>query len=332
MVKYNVAVLGLGAIFSRHLSAIQANPEYNLIGVFDSNEERRNKYAEELNVKAYSNESAAYHDDAVNCIVIITPSHLHYEQAKDALNAGKHIIVEKPVAFSPKEVLEISELAKAKNLDAFCVLQVRLNPAVNVVKKVLASGILGDIRNVGLIQRWQRGANYFAGWRGSYATGGGVLSEFGIHYMDIMQYLVGVPHVVGAHFKSTKFSESAIHDTVYALLDFGSFAGSLEISLSAEPSNIEVGLFIGGSNGFIKLAGKSLDVVEEAKFLDDFSSQKYQEIEEEVSKHKITNLANTGASPHHPELYRNFIVNKEAFHIANTVNVISLIENIYSFK
>lgn len=330
--QYNIAILGLGAIFGRHLSAITANKEhYNLIGVFDPIMELKNKYANELKVPAYSKEEDVYTDVNVNCIAILSPSYLHYEQAIKAIKNKKTVILEKPATFSITDLNKIQALACENGVEVFCILQVRLNPAVMIAKLARESGILGNIRSVSLVQRWQRPLDYFAGWRGAMATGGGMLREFAIHYLDAMQFILGgTPKVVGATFFQNKFKNTDVADSIYSLFDFGTFGGSMEISIAAEPKNLECTLSIMCENGFVKLGGKSLDEIVSSEFLQTTTKDKFEEIKKEVEKREVATLASLGASPYHPELYRQIILDKNRFALSETHNVIKLIEEIYS--
>ncbi len=333
MARYNVAVLGCGAIFSRHLAALQSNSqEYNFVGYFDPNIQVQQKYKSELpEQKCYLSEDDLFNDNNVNCIVILTPSHLHYFQAKRAISLHKHVIIEKPVSFYPERVLELEKLAKENSVEIMCVLQVRLNPSIAIIKKVIEQNLLGELRSSSLVQRWQRPVDYFTGWRGTYAECGGVLFEFGIHYLDIMQYLLGVPKVKAATFYNTKYKNTEVADSVYSLLDFGHFGGTAEICLTTEPHNIEVSLIIWGSNGFVKLGGKSLDQIIEAKFADENLQNSYNKICSDVLGYTIDNQVTIGACPHHPELYRRVVDEKALFNVGETYNVIKLISEINSF-
>lgn len=333
MKKYNVAILGCGAIFNRHLASLQANSEhFSLIGIFDTDNDLMAKYQHELNVKGYTLEKEVFADDNVNCIIILTPSALHFSQAKQALLAGKHVIVEKPATFYSHEIEELENIAKTKQLNIFSVLQVRLNPAVIVAKQSISEGLFGKIRSVSLIQRWQRPSDYFSGWRGNMETGGGILREFAIHYLDVLQYLVGQPKISHANFFNTKFHSTDVNDTIYALLDFDSHGGSVEVSISAEPKNLECTLSIMSDQGFLKLGGKSLDEIINADFLNEATKERFTQIQQEIASLKTADLVNVGASPYHPELYRRIIFNPEQFILRQTYNVIKLVENVYSLK
>ena len=337
MSKYNVAILGCGAIFNRHIAAIANNKDhFNLIGIYDLISELKDKCSVELNVKGYLSEEDVYADPDINCVVILTPNHLHYTQAVLAMKNKKHVIIEKPATFRADEVNQLNDIAKANNVEIFCILQVRLNPAVLIAKEIIQQKLLGDIRGVSLIQRWQRPVNYFSGWRGSMQTGGGVLREFGIHYLDIMQYLVGCPKVCFAKFYQKKFTTGDVSDMAYGVLEFNknetnSFGGSFEVSLVAEPKNLECTLSIMGSSGFLKLGGKSLDEIVTADFLDSTILDKYTTIRNDIESNQSTNIALPGASPYHPELYRQIIINPKRFALSETYNVIKLVEDAYSF-
>lgn len=330
MAKYKVAVLGCGAIFSRHLAALQANDhDYEFVGYYDPKPEIKQSLAEELPLqRAYNNEAEIYNDNQINCVVILTPSHLHYSQSKSAIQHGKSVIVEKPACFNTIQLEELATLAQQHHVNIFCVLQVRLNPSIAVVKQILNDKLLGDIRSSSLVQRWQRPVSYFSGWRGTYSGCGGVLNEFGIHYLDIMQYLLGMPNVASAQFFNTKFKDSEIADSAYALFDYGTYGATIEICLTAEPHNIEVSLLIMGSNGYVKLGGKSLDQIISIEFLDSSAKERYNQICHNILGYSIDNQVTIGACPHHPELYKQIIQNPKLFDIQQTNNVIKLISQI----
>ena len=331
MNKYNLAILGCGAIFSRHIAAINFNSDYyKLIGVFDPNPETIKLQKDSLlGIKIYNSEDEVYSDEVVNCIVILTPSYLHYQIAIKSLDNNKHVIIEKPATFYSHELNHIIELATKKNLNVFGVLQVRLNPSVIIAKTAIEKGCLGLIRGVSLVQRWQRPLSYFIGWRGSMETCGGVIREFSIHYLDILQYLVGLPKVLHSSFYNTKFTNTNISDTIYALFDFNKFGGSFEISIAAEPKNIECTLSILTDKGFLKLGGKSLDEIIAVEFNDSETMDNFLLIKNSVLENNQSLTALTGASPYHPELYKQIFINPSSFHLKQTFNVIKLIEGIY---
>jgi predicted dehydrogenase len=303
------------------------------VGVYDTDTYKSLAIANTLQVKKYASEAEVFADDGINAVIILTPSNLHYTQIIKAINASKHVIVEKPATFYAHELAEIIQLSSIKKVDIFTILQVRLNPAIIALTNFIRHGKLGKLRGVSLIQRWQRPLEYFTGWRGAMVSGGGVLREFSIHYLDALISLVGMPiKIASASFYKTKLRTGDVDDTIYANLDFGDFGGNIEISVAAEPSNLECSLSLMSEFGYVKLGGKSLDVVSEAKFLDPTLAQQLDTYYEDAVKQGQVGLASQGASPYHPELYRQIIVNPDAFRLNVTHDVIKLIEDIYAKK
>jgi UDP-N-acetyl-2-amino-2-deoxyglucuronate dehydrogenase len=324
--KYKVGIIGCGAILPRHLEAIEASPDFNLEAVCDIQPQLVNSVADRLGVLAYTDYRDMIKNSDVNFIVVATPNSIHYEQSIYALNNGCDVLVEKPVAFTKQEVDEISRAAIKAKQKAYCVLQVRLNPTVQLMVEVLKQNMLGSIRAVNFVQRWQRPLEYFTGWRAEPTIGGGTLYEVGIHYLDILQYLFGKPTIVGSKCYEVKH-RVGIEDTIYALLDFGNFGGTCEVTIAAEPQNLECSISVLGSNGYIKLGGKALNIIESARFLSHGSQTEFDKLQKGIAISTEPNSYGSyqGSCPNHPFVYNN--LNK--FTIDQTINVISLIDEIY---
>ena len=189
-----VLIIGCGAIFNRHLESIKNSKEFKLVAICDIDKNLAADIGKNLNVKHYSDYKEPIALKEVNFVVVASPNSFHYEQAIYALKNGCDVLIEKPVCFESKDVLEISDIAKKNNQNAYCVLQVRLNNSVSIVKKALSRNLLGEIRGVSFVQRWQRPYEYFSGWRNSRKIGGGTLYEVGIHYLDILQMKIQYIH------------------------------------------------------------------------------------------------------------------------------------------
>lgn len=327
MKKCKVGIIGCGAILPRHLEAIEANPDFELVSVCDIQESLVKSIASRLNVRAYTDYKEMILSKSVDFVTIATPNSLHYEHSLFALKNGCDVLIEKPVAFTKEEVIEIINEAKKNNRNAYCVLQVRLNPTVQLIKEVLKQDILGDIRGVNFVQRWQRPLEYFTGWRAQPSIGGGTLYEVGIHYLDVIQHVFGKPSIVSSKVYEMKHKGIDIEDTIFALFDFGNFGGTCEVTIAAEPQNIECSLSILGANGYIKLGGKALNIVESAKFLSHGSQIMFSNIEKNYSINTEPNSYGSyqGSCPNHPFVYKNL----KDFKLDQTINVIELIDGIY---
>lgn len=328
--KYNVGIIGCGAILPRHLESIDSNEDFNLVSLCDIQENLVEEISKKFNVKHFTDYKKMIKESNINFVSIATPNSLHYEQSLFALKNGCDILVEKPVTFSKEESVNITETAKKYNQNAYCVLQVRLNPTVIFLKEIIKKKILGEIRSVSLVQRWQRPIEYFTGWRSYPKIGGGTLYEVGIHYLDIIQHVFGMPKVHSSKTYKTKHVSVDIEDTIYSILDFGDYGGTCEVTISAEPSNLECSISVLGSNGFIKIGGKSLNVIECGNFLS-YGHQKEFEIIKK--KYNLSTEPNNygsyqGSCPNHPYVYQNL----NNFKLEETLNVIELIEQIYKMS
>ena len=326
MMPKRVGILGCGAILPRHIEAISLNEDFELVAICDIQDSIAKEFGKKLKVPYYKDYKDMVASEKLDLITIATPNSLHHEQAIFCLENGCDVLIEKPVAFTKEKVEDIMECANKMNRNAYCVLQVRLNPTVQLIKEVLKTGILGNIRSVSLIQRWQRPIEYFTGWRSIPSVGGGLLHEVGIHYLDILQHLFGVPKVHSSKTYNTKHKVE-IEDTVYSIFDFGDFGGTCEITISAEPRNLECSISILGSNGYLKIGGKAMNVVESANFLSHGSQTRFENIS---SRYNISYEPNSygsyqGSCPNHPFVYENL----ESFRIEETINVICLIDEIY---
>lgn len=327
MGKYKIAIIGCGAILPRHLESIVENDDFELVGFCDIQKDLVNSLGKKHKVKSFTNYKELIDSGIANFITIATPNSLHVEQATYALENGCDVLVEKPVSFTKEEVDYIIGLAKQNNQKAYCVLQVRLNPTVTLLKELLNLNLLGKIRSVNFIQRWQRPFEYFTGWRSIPSVGGGILYEVGIHYLDVLQYLFGKPKVHSSKTYSTKHVDVDIEDTVYSIFDFGDFGGTCEVTIASEPNNLECSLSIIGSNGYVKLGGKALNIVESANFLSHGSQSEFDKIRKKyiISTEPNNYGSYQGSCPNHPYVYQNL----NDFNMSETLNVISLIDEIY---
>jgi UDP-N-acetyl-2-amino-2-deoxyglucuronate dehydrogenase len=324
---YRVGVIGCGLILRRHIEAIRNNQGYALAALCDVQEDILRDATVRYSANGYEKYQDMLKSENLDLVVIATPNGLHTKQSLYCLNNGCDVLIEKPVSINPEEVIIINKAAIDNNRKAYCVLQVRLNPAVQVFKHAIDKGLLGTIRGVNLMQRWQRPMEYFTGWRAIPEIGGGTLYECGIHYLDILGYVLGHPKIVSSTVYTTKHIHSEIEDTIYSLLDFESHGGTLEVTISAEPHNLECSMSVLGSNGYIKLGGKAMNVIETSNFLSHGCTVEFENMLKAAS---IPNKPNSygsyaGSCPNHTELYAAM----SEFEVMETYKTIKLIDDIY---
>jgi UDP-N-acetyl-2-amino-2-deoxyglucuronate dehydrogenase len=333
--KRRVGIIGCGHILVRHTESITQYPkDFELVALCDIDKGVLEKAVKENgNVEGFTD----YKDmlekmkGKMDFVTIATPNHLHYEMAMESMKAGYDILIEKPIAFEASRVQEIQDEADKLGREAYCVLQVRYNPTVKMMERVLEEGLLGDIRSVCFIQRWQRPIGYFKDWRGFIDQGGRSLYEYGIHYLDIVQKLFGVPDVKSTDCFNHKHLEIPFEDTSYSIVQFKNGAsGSIEVNVAVEPSNLECSIAIMGSQGYLKISGNALDVVERASFETEELTNKWKKIESSSGQSITPNSYGThvGSCPNHPTLYAE-IAKGNGLKVSESVPSIDFIQKIY---
>ena len=182
-----VGVIGAGYWGSKHVD------EYTKIGVkvvvADLSEENRKLCKEKYNAEATDDYKKLLADPEIKAISICSPNKTHYPFAKDCLNAGKNILVEKPLATSVEEAEELVKLAKEKNLFMTVGHIYRYNNAVDKVKELIESGELGEIYSVKI--KWINTEYTFQPDFHKRVFDRDVLWDLAIHPFDMINYLFG---------------------------------------------------------------------------------------------------------------------------------------------
>jgi predicted dehydrogenase len=231
-VPLRVAVLGAGAnIFGAHrrgLDAIGAR----VVAVQDADASRAERVAAELGCPACP-DAASLLSVPADVAVILAPHPYHASLAVAALRAGRHVLVEKPVADEVAEADRmVAEASRTGRLLAVA-FQQRARPEVVEALRLVRAGFLGELRRASVLATWPRRAAYFrtAPWRGTWrGEGGGILINQGQHDLDLLCLLAGRPSRV-AGWARTRFHEVETEDTAEALVEWpGGAMGSIHIS------------------------------------------------------------------------------------------------------
>ena len=194
MKTYNFAILGCGVISKTHALAIDSIENATLVGVADNNVEYARSFAQKNGVKAYENYQELLQDESVDVVCICTPSGFHASNAIDALNAGKHVVLEKPMSISNEWADKVIEACERTGKKLTVISQFRFSDDIIRVKKLIEEKAFGKISLCTLTMKYYRNPEYYSSssWRGTLKfDGGGALINQGIHGVDMLDYIVG---------------------------------------------------------------------------------------------------------------------------------------------
>ncbi len=237
-VTFGFAVIGCGLISRFHIGAIEEIDDAFLAGVYDQNLEAAEKTAAEHGARCYGSFEEALSDRAVDVVCICTPSFLHASMACSAVEAGKSVLVEKPLALRLEDCDRLIGLAAQKGVQVGTVSQLRFAPAISKVKKAMQDGTLGRLTRADLYMKYYRSQEYYdqGGWRGTVEKdGGGALMNQGIHGVDLLRYLAGPVKSIYA-LSATRVHDIEVEDTLTAAVSFCNGAlGVIEASTGDWP-------------------------------------------------------------------------------------------------
>lgn len=262
------AIIGCGRIAQRHAKHIRNTEGAELIAVCDIVEEKATKLAEEYNATAYRDVVDLLKNEAVNIVSICSPNGLHAKHSILSLEAGKHVLCEKPMAISVYDCGEMIKTAEKANKRLFVIKQNRYNPPVAAVKQVIEEGKMGKINSIQLSCFWNRNEDYYKNsWKGTKDLDGGTLYTQFSHFVDLLYYLVGdvkEAKAFGGNYCHEGITE--FEDTGVVILKFHNNAiGTINYTVNSYGGNMEGSLTIFGDKGTVKIGGQYLNELEYQK-------------------------------------------------------------------
>ncbi len=213
----NVCIVGYGSIGVIHEYALSCAKNARLYAVCDIDVDKLKSAPD--NLVKYSNFEQVLYDANIDCIHICTPHYLHFDMAKNALEHGKFVVLEKPAVMRKEELEKLLHLDGKENIAM--VFQNRLNPCAVKLKKMINDGSLGRVISAKVVLTWHRDADYYARdyWRGKLSTeGGGVMINQAIHTLDLIGYVTGDFKSAKARIMNFSIPEIEVEDTCCAYL------------------------------------------------------------------------------------------------------------------
>jgi predicted dehydrogenase len=263
MIKF--AVIGQGHIGKRHAEMIRRNPDTELVAVCDvlTQKELGIESCDELFFSSFDDLlSAGLEIDVIN---ICTPNGYHAGYAIKALEARKHVVIEKPMALTKIDAESILHKSLEVSRNVFCVMQNRYSPPSVWLKQIVDNNVIGDVFMVKLDCFWNRDSRYYKkdGWHGDACLDGGTLFTQFSHFIDIMYWLFGDITNIRGNFADFNHKDlTDFEDTGFVIFDFiKGGLGSLNYSTAVWDTNLESSITIIGSKGTVKVAGQYMNEV-----------------------------------------------------------------------
>jgi UDP-N-acetyl-2-amino-2-deoxyglucuronate dehydrogenase len=302
---FQFAIIGCGRISRKH--AIHIKAKGSLRAVCDIIPEKADQLAAEFNCKAYySIDDLLENEKEIDVISVCTPNGFHAEHSIKSLQAGKHVLCEKPLCITKAAAWQIIETEKFCRRKLFVVKSNRYNPITKALKKLVEENTLGEIYSFHLSCIWNRPESYYKDWHGKLFPDGGTLYTQFSHYIDAIIWLFGDVE------EARGFKKNAAHKNSIEFEDTGTAAlamkngaiGTLHWSVNSYKQNHEIALTIIAEKGTIRTGGAYMNEVQYLQTADDLLFE------------QVMNAANnysgySGSMSNHEEVYEHLLESLE---------------------
>lgn len=258
-------IIGAGMIGQFHGKAIEAMVGGELHSVFDLRAGAAAKLAEQFGAKPFSDIDEFLADPELQVVTVGTPSGAHLDPSLAALQAGKHVICEKPLEITPERIDMMLNIAEENKVTLAAVLNRRFHPAMDAFKAAVDGNRFGTLTSASAYVKWYREQAYYdsAAWRGTWKLdGGGALMNQAIHTIDALLYLAGPAVSVQANTACLTHTDIEVEDSAVAIVEFANGArGVIEGSTSnwskdGHPARVQ----LCGNKGSVFLADEAFEI------------------------------------------------------------------------
>ncbi len=252
--KLGFGLIGTGMAGLTHAREMRFVEGAELVAVCSRDPEKVSEFAKEYGVpRWYTDYRDMLNDDGVDVVCVLAPTGLHAEITIAASNAGKHVIVEKPLETSLAKADEVIRVCRENKTKLGVIFQMRFGSVCSILKDTVDSGALGRVFLAEAIDKSSRTTAYdnAAAWRGTRKLeGGGCLMTQSIHIVDLLQHLMGPVKSVVAKV-GTQYHDIEVEDTATALVTFASGCMSTITSTSSIHPALKSRLELHGEKGTI---------------------------------------------------------------------------------
>ena len=300
--RLKVGVVGCGRISKNHFGSILQYPEeLELAAICDIDGDALKQAALEYNVNEYNELKDMLANEALDLVVLCTPSGLHPSQAILAAAHGVHVVSEKPMATRYNDGLRMVQACDAAGVRLFVVKQNRRNATLQLLKRAIDEKRFGAIKMVQLNVFWTRPQDYYdhgKGWRGTWEFDGGAFMNQASHYVDLIEWLIGPVERVQAMMSTTREIEA--EDTGVINIKWRNGAvGSMAVTMLTYPKNLEGSITVLGETGSARVGGVAVNEIQTW----DFADQRDYDTEIKSANYETNSVYGFG----HPLYYKNVI-------------------------
>ena len=290
---YGFGIVGCGMIAGFHEKAIADVDDAHLVAGFDVVPASADRFAQQTGCKPYHDMSALLANDQIDIVTICTPSGAHLEPALAAIQAGKHVIVEKPLEITLDRCDQIIRAAEQNDVVVSAIFPSRFHAPAVEIKRAIDGGRFGTVTMGDAYVKWYRTQEYYdsGAWRGTWQLdGGGALMNQAIHSVDLLTWLMGPVSSVSAHVARLAHERIGVEDTAVATLRFRSGSlGVIEASTAAYPGFLKR-IEIHGSAGTAVMEEEDITVWDFAEPTD----------EDQLIRDRLAGVTKTGGGASDP--------------------------------
>lgn len=300
--KIKFALVGCGRISNNHFGSFEKlSDDCELVAVCDIDPDNLQTAVTRTGAQGYTSYRQMLDETDADVVVLTTPSGLHPEQAVQALEAGFHVVTEKPMATRLHDGERMVKAADRAGKRLFVVKQNRLNATLQLLKRAVDEKRFGQIHMVHLNVFWTRPQSYYDqgnGWRGTWEFDGGAFMNQASHYVDLMEWLIGPVADVQAMISTHREIETEDTGVVNIRWRNGAL-GSMAVTMCTYPKNLEGSITILGETGTVRIGGVAVNEIQEWTFADT------RDYDEQI---KTANYATTSVYGFgHPLYYKNVV-------------------------
>lgn len=274
-------IIGIGNIGKKYVALVNSFKDAELTAVVDT-DFRKHKDLENLIPFFTSVTEFLQAKIPADVVCVCTPNGLHPEHTIACLNAGYHVVCEKPIALETQTVHQMMEAEKESGKKVFAVMQNRYSPVAIWLKKMMMDKMLGEVLFLQINCFWNRNEQYYldSPWRGTKQLGGGPLYSQFSHFIDLLIWLCGEPQNISSNLFTlnpkikTEFDDSGTISFNFA----NGGRGTFNFTNAAYQTNLESSLTIIGSEGNVKVGGQYMEKLDSVNLKKNFEIPVFNQI------------------------------------------------------